>query len=169
MAETAADHALERRLLEAVVDEALVALDGHGRVVCWNPGAERLYGRALQRRLDLSQLYPPDDRGMGAHRRELREAEARATATLECWQWRGNGARFYAQVTTTALRDPQGRLQGFARHAHDITKRLESEEALRRSEERFRGIVELAFEAIVSVDEEQRVVLFNRGAEQIFG
>ncbi|MEJ2185231.1 MAG: PAS domain S-box protein, partial [Gemmatimonadota bacterium] len=41
--------------------------------------------------------------------------------------------------------------------------------ALRASEARFHGIVSIAADAIISVNAEQRIVLFNRGAEEIFG
>ena len=40
---------------------------------------------------------------------------------------------------------------------------------LRSSEARFTNIVNLAADAIISVDEEQRILTFNQGAEQIFG
>jgi PAS domain S-box-containing protein len=44
-----------------------------------------------------------------------------------------------------------------------------AEEALRRSESRFQGILEIADDAIISVDSSQRVLLFNHGAEKMFG
>ncbi len=43
------------------------------------------------------------------------------------------------------------------------------DEELRQSEARFSGIIELADEGIISLDEEQRIILFNTGAETIFG
>jgi PAS domain S-box-containing protein len=51
----------------------------------------------------------------------------------------------------------------------DITELTEAEKALRESEERLGGIVASAMDAIITVDEEQRVVLFNAAAEKMFG
>ena len=165
------DGALARMVLDAVRDEALFALGPGGAVTRWSPGAAALfgYGGEAAAGMDLSRLYTPEDRGMGAARRELRAAEALGRAETECWQVRSGGERFYAEVATTALRDAGGRLAGFARHVRDVTARLGQEEQLRRSEQRFHGIVSLASEAIVSVDEARRIVLFNRGAQQVFG
>jgi diguanylate cyclase (GGDEF)-like protein/PAS domain S-box-containing protein len=47
--------------------------------------------------------------------------------------------------------------------------RAQAEEALRASEERLHGIVHMAAEAIIVVDEQFRVVLFNPTAEAVFG
>ena len=50
-----------------------------------------------------------------------------------------------------------------------MTERNRAEEALRLSEAKFSGIISIAADAIISIDEEQRITLFNDGAEQIFG
>jgi PAS domain S-box-containing protein len=48
-------------------------------------------------------------------------------------------------------------------------ERQRMEQSLRMSEARFAGIVSSAAEAIISVDEAQRITVFNEGAEHIFG
>ena len=51
----------------------------------------------------------------------------------------------------------------------DITQRKEVEEARRDSEERFRGIAERSFDAIVSLDLEGRVTYASPAVERMFG
>lgn len=51
----------------------------------------------------------------------------------------------------------------------DITKRKRAEQALSDSEARLNGILDSAGEAIVSVDQEQNIILYNRAAESMFG
>jgi len=41
--------------------------------------------------------------------------------------------------------------------------------ALRESEERFRGVIESAMDAIITINEQHRIVMFNRAAETVFG
>ena len=51
----------------------------------------------------------------------------------------------------------------------DIIVRRRTEEELQASKARFAGILEIAEDAIVSVDVNQKIILFNRGAERAFG
>lgn len=50
-----------------------------------------------------------------------------------------------------------------------VVGRKEAEEQLLVSQLRLESIIESAMDAIITVDEEQKVVLFNRAAEQMFG
>ncbi|HEX6908932.1 MAG TPA: ATP-binding protein [Longimicrobium sp.] len=50
-----------------------------------------------------------------------------------------------------------------------VIERHRAREALRRSEARFSGIINISSDAIVSIDEEQRITFFNQGAERTFG
>jgi len=65
-----------------------------------------------------------------------------------------------------------GRLERIARVVGELGPLFErrlSEEALRASEERFRGVTNAATDAIVSADAEGRLRSWNRGAERMFG
>jgi hypothetical protein len=50
----------------------------------------------------------------------------------------------------------------------DITDRKRAEAALSESEGRVAGIIQSAMDSIITVDEEQRIVLFNSAAEKVF-
>jgi len=169
------DHHSEERfrlLVESVRDYAIFMLSPEGRVVTWNAGAERFKGYRAHEIIGehFSRFYPAEAlaRGLPAH--ELEVAAADGSFEDEGWRVRKDGSQFWANVVITAMRTPDGRLIGFAKVTRDLTQRRGHEEALRRSEERFRLLVEgVADYAIFMLDANGMVATWNVGAERIKG
>jgi PAS domain S-box-containing protein len=65
--------------------------------------------------------------------------------------------------------DEEGQVAFLIPEGRDISETKWAERALRVSEAKFAGIIAIASEAIISVDEHFEITLFNRGAEAIFG
>lgn len=51
----------------------------------------------------------------------------------------------------------------------DMTERRRMELELRKSEQRLTNLIDIAIDAIISVNEDERIEIFNKGAEAIFG
>jgi two-component system, cell cycle sensor histidine kinase and response regulator CckA len=51
----------------------------------------------------------------------------------------------------------------------DITERKQAEAALRDSEARLMGVVDSAMDGIVTIDDQERILVFNTAAEEMFG
>ena len=67
------------------------------------------------------------------------------------------------------MRDAEGRITHLIPSAIDISARKAGEDALRRSEERFRQVVEAAPDGMAMVNAQGRVVLVNGALERLFG
>ena len=80
----------------------------------------------------------------------------------------GNGRLLWQQCTVRALFDESGQITEFQAVMQDITRRKQSEEALRHGEERFRAILDSMVDGVVVLDKEGSITLFNPAAEKIF-
>ncbi|WP_073568033.1 PAS domain-containing sensor histidine kinase [Archangium sp. Cb G35] len=137
-----------RMLLAGVKDFAIFMLDAGGRVETWNLGAERLYGHSAEEIVGqhVSELYTEEARRAGSVEEDLSTASLHGRQESECERVRKDGSRYWAHVVTTALRDSDGRLRGFAKVTRDVTDKRKAEE------ERERLLQELK-EAVAARDE----------------
>lgn len=161
-----------RLLVEAVTDYAIYMLDPDGRVSSWSSGAQRLKGYAADEILGehFSRFYTPADREAGLPELALGEAARVGRYESEGWRLHRDGSSFWAHVVIDAIRSADGELLGFAKITRDRTEQHETEQALRRSEQQFRLLVNGVTDyALYMLDAEGHVTSWNSGAERIKG
>ncbi len=142
--ELARSEARFRLLVEAVEDYALVMLDPHGYVLCWNLGAARLTGYEADEMLGqhTSRLYADAMRETGRPEAELKAAAETGRWQGEVSQRRKNGTTFLAHVVITAIKDESGRLMAFSNVTQDMTHRKETEDQLRANAHQYRALAD---------------------------
>jgi PAS domain S-box-containing protein len=152
-------------------DCAMYMLDPDGSVRTWNAGAERITGYSIDEIIGrhFSCLFTEEDQSADKPNELLKAADRTGHFETEVWQVRKNGSRFRALVMVEVIRDHDSRLIGFAKMTQDLTERTLTDEALRRSEERFRRVVEATPNAIIMIDRDGRIAMVNSQTERVFG
>jgi len=169
--ERVANEAREQRLINAAHDYAIYELDREGKIITWNKGAERMKGWKAEEIIGqpYTVLHPPESRARNAPNRELTIAAETGRFEEEAVRMRKDGSVFAAHVSLFPLRDEHGEVTGFVKLTRDISDRSRAGRAILESRRRMEGIVQSAMDAIITIDESQRVVLFNPAAEKVFG
>ena len=102
---------------------AIFLLGQDGRLLCWNPGAERVrlsVDEIIGQHFSL--LFSPEDLLTGQPEYELTRAVENGRADGVRWQVRKDGTRFWCRATVTPLRDEHKQVRSFARVIHDLTE-----------------------------------------------
>jgi PAS domain S-box-containing protein len=159
-------------LINAVTDYAIYMLDSDGRIVTWNPGAERFKGYSADEIIGqhFSKFFTDEDRARDFPARALRIAAREGRFEAEGWRVRKDGTRFWAHSVVDPVRAEDGTLLGFAKVTRDVTAKRDQETALFESEQRFRMLVQGVKDyAIYMLDTEGRITNWNAGAQAIKG
>ena len=158
-------------LIRSVVDYAIYMLDLDGRVVSWNPGAERIKGYGAEEIIGqhFSCFYTAEDRAAGVPAEALNKAATTGRFATEAWRVRKDGSRFWAAVVIDPIQE-NGQLIGFAKVTRDMTEQRAAQLAALESERRFRLLVQSVTDyAIYMLDPDGYVANWNPGAARIKG
>jgi PAS domain S-box-containing protein len=160
-----------RALLEAAPD-AMVVVNPHGEIVLSNVHAEKQFGYPPDELIgqNVKKIIPKGfaERLIADDTRTAAEAEAQQIGTgLELTGMRKDGSEFPIEILLSLLASNEGVMVTAA--VRDITDRKNTEDQLARMEDKYRGLLEAAPDAMVVVNSSGHVVLLNLQAERQFG
>ncbi len=155
------------RLLFEGTHDLIALTDANAQAIWANPSWKKVFGANLEKQKDYFSLLHPEDvekvtaawKAMVAGNGELRNMECRLKSL------RG----LYKTLETTVHWAMVGGQTLFYMIAHDITERKQVEEALKRSEERYRSLMGVMTSVVWSTDAEGRVVTPQMSWEKYTG
>jgi len=165
----ALEEAKERyRAIFANASEGIFQSSPEGKFLTVNPAAARIFGftspdEMVCERSDITRQSYVDPRRRADF---IREIERRGLVNgFECEVFRKDGSKVWISENARAVRDASGRTLYFEGTIQDISKRKRAEEQLREQAE----LLNLAHDAIMVRDIDDRIEFWNRGAEELYG
>ena len=164
--------ALLAGLLDSAMD-AIITVDEQQTIVLYNRAAEKTFGWPRQEMLHqpLERLIPGRFRpGHSEHVQRFGTTgvtSRRMGGLRVVYGLRSSGEEFPMDASISQLDTPQGKL--YTVILRDISERLQAEDRNSRLAARLAGLLDSAMDAIITVDDQQRIVLYNRASEKIFG
>lgn len=149
--------------------EGILVIDPLGRVRQTNATMCTILGRADDEIIHKDAAIFLDEYGMKSFRRLMKLSERGRPSSREFAIIRKDGSKCHALIRLSPLRTHRGPLSGFFLNAIDITRRKHTEQILKRTEEKYRGIFENAVDGIFQVSPEGRMISANPALARIFG
>ncbi|MGD9017264.1 MAG: PAS domain S-box protein [Desulfobacterales bacterium] len=139
-----AENKKRRNLVESVLyhaPDAIVTLDDRHRVLGWNPGAERMFGYALEEALgkNLDDLVSREEMYEEACRNTQKVLSGKRIDAFETVRYRKDGTPIQVIASGSPIMGDDG-LTGVVAVYTDISQLKAAEQALRESEEQLRAI-----------------------------
>ena len=165
------------RLLADNASDVIWTMDMNLRFTYVSPSFTSLLGYSFEEAIALriEDFLTPDS--VEAATKALAEAQATdkqredllKARTVEFELLGKDGSTVWTENKMTLLLDPDGQRAGILGVARNITERKRAEEALRKSEERFRALIENASDAVAIINAEGIIIYESPSVERILG
>lgn len=161
-----------RALFESAMD-GIVTIDATQRIVLFNKAAERMFRCEAAQALGhpITRFMPQRFRGQHAAHVEAFGTTGITTRRMgsigAISGLRADGEEFPIEASISQVEIAGQKL--FTVILRDVTERVQNELRLREQQETLAAVIDAASDAVISCDEEGRIVLFNPAAERIFG
>ena len=119
-------------------------LDPEGRILSWNEGAKAIKGYSANEIIGqhFSVFYTQEDKQNNKPDKELQIALKKGKYEEEGWRVRKDGSLFWANIIISPVYDADKRHIGFSKVTRDLTERMESDKALKKSNLLYKNIAE---------------------------
>ena len=177
--------ALRNAILDSA-DSFSIVTDAKGIIQFFNVGAEHVLGYAeadVINKITPAEISDPQEMIAYAEALSLEfskpitpgfealafKASRGIEDIYELTYIRKDGSRFPAVVSVTALRDARNAIVGYHLIGTDNAARKQANEARQTSEARLSGLVSSILDAVIAIDSNQCIIVFNPAAENMFG
>ena len=154
---------------DAAIGIGIMGLDR--KIIDANPAICRAFGRTREEFIGMSAVestYPDDIDESTNLFKSLANGE-RDSYEVDRRYIRKNGEVFWAHVTMSVVRGPDGQPRFLVGMVEDIEEQKRAEEELRQSEARFRAVFESASVGVALMGLDHRILTVNKSAQRITG
>ncbi len=159
------------RLLTEKMTDIVWISDMNLKTVYVTPSVYTVLGFTQEERMlqTIDRQFTPESlsAGMEALARELElekqgNADPHRTATLVLEYYHKDGSTRWLETVMSGLRNEEGKLIGLHGVSRDVTQQKQSQEALQRSEQKYRQLAETAHDLIITVDLDFKITYANK-------
>ncbi len=147
----------------------IIAADARSHVTMWNPAAEKVFGWNEKDVIGKPNPIIPEDEAEEAAILHKRLLSGETLTGVEVRRQKRDGSSVAISLSASPLWDASHRVKGIIGFLTDITERKRAEEALRRTEEKYRGIFENAVEGIYQTTPDGRYISANPALARMLG
>lgn len=113
---------LHKRMVEEILDYAIILLDLDGTILSWNKGAEQIKGYKPEEIIgqNFRIFYLPQHREAHLPEQLLEQAKKEGRAKHIGMRVRKNGSVFWGSIVITALHDDNNEVVGFTKLTREL-------------------------------------------------
>lgn len=160
-----------RAFAESAID-GIVTTDENGNILYFNSVFEKQFGYTAEELTGQNLTILMPEKYRKDYLNELEEYKKTGKhrllgKTVETTGLRKDGTLFPFEMSLSSWKS--GDKTYFSDIIRDVSERKKVQEALKKSEERFRTFAETAVDGIVTTDDKGKILFFNRVMESLFG
>lgn len=113
---------LHKKMIEEILDYAIILMDEDGTILSWNKGAEKIKGYKESEILgqNFRIFYMPQDRQAGLPEQLIELAKKEGRARHIGRRLKKDGTIFWGSILITALHDDNGEVIGFTKLTKEV-------------------------------------------------